>query len=229
MITGRGTGVLEDSRTNAYIESLCRGNGAFLDELEQKCLREDIPIIRPSMQKILRVLIRAVQPGSILEVGTAVGFSAILMAGCAPDNCKITTIEKYEKRILKAKENFALAGLEEKIEFIEGDASDVLKELVDSGRKYDFIFMDAAKGQYFVFLDDVLSLMNTGGMLVSDNVLQDGDIIESRFAVTRRNRTIHSRMREYLYALTHNDRLETTILPVGDGVTISVNTLSQDV
>ena len=214
--------MLEDSRINAYIESLSVGNDGFLDELEKKCIREDIPIIRPSMQKILRVLIKAVQPERILEVGTAVGFSAILMAGCAPDNCTITTIEKYEKRIPEARENFVRAGLEDKIGLLEGDAADILKELADNSLRYDLIFMDAAKGQYFNFLDDVLRLMDKGAVLLSDNVLQDGDIIESRFAVTRRNRTIHSRMRKYLYALTHDERLETTILPVGDGVTMSV-------
>lgn len=214
--------MIEDQRINTYIESLDPGNTGFLGELEQRCLDENIPIIRPSMQKLLKVLIRSSRPGSILEVGTALGFSAILMAGCAPGDCKITTIEKYEKRIPAAKENFKRAELEERIEFIEGDAADVLSELADSGRKYDLIFMDAAKGQYLNFLENVLRLLNDGGMLVSDNVLREGDIIESRFAVTRRNRTIHARMREYLYALTHDERLETVILPVGDGVTVSV-------
>lgn len=214
--------MIEDARISAYIESLSGGNEGFLGELEEKCIAGNIPIIRPSMQKLLKVLIKGIRPVSILEVGTAAGFSAILMAGCAPSDCKITTIEKYEKRIPEAKANFKRAGLDERIEFIEGDAADVLKELADEGRGYDLIFMDAAKGQYLNFLEDVLRLLNPGGMLVSDNVLQDGDIIESRFAVTRRNRTIHSRMREYLYTLTHDERLETTILPVGDGVTISV-------
>lgn len=214
--------MIEDARISAYIESLSGGNEGFLGELEEKCIAENIPIIRPSMQKLLKVLIRGIRPASILEVGTAAGFSAILMASCAPSDCRITTIEKYEKRIPEARANFKRAGLDERIEFIEGDAADVLKELADEGRGYDLIFMDAAKGQYLNFLEDVLRLLNTGGMLVSDNVLQDGDIIESRFAVTRRNRTIHSRMREYLYTLTHDERLETTILPVGDGVTISV-------
>ncbi len=214
--------MIEDQRINTYIESLDPGNKGFLGELEQRCLDENIPIIRPSMQKLLKVLIRSNNPGSILEVGTALGFSAIMMAGCAHDDCKITTIEKYEKRIPAAKENFKRAGLEDRIEFIEGDAADVLLELADSGRKYDLIFMDAAKGQYLNFLENVLRLLDDGGMLVSDNVLREGDIIESRFAVTRRNRTIHARMREYLYALTHDERLETVILPVGDGVTVSV-------
>lgn len=86
---------------------------------------------------------------------------------------------------------------------------------------YDFIFMDAAKGQYIHFMPDILRLLGSEGTLVSDNVLQDGDIIESRFAVTRRNRTIHKRMREYLYELTHDEHLVTAVLPIGDGVTVS--------
>ena len=102
---------------------------------------------------------------------------------------------------------------------MEGDATEILKTLQEP---YDRIFMDAAKGQYIHFLPDVMRLLKKGGILVSDNVLQDGDVMESRYAVTRRNRTIHSRMREYLYELKHNDQLVTDILPVGDGVTVSV-------
>lgn len=214
--------LIEDPRIQAYIESLGRGNGEFLDNLEAVCIRDSIPIIRPSMQSILKVLIGIKSPGSILEVGTATGFSAILMASCTPDESRITTIEKYEKRIPLARKNIAGSGYKDKIKLIEGDAALVLKDLVSEGLKYDMIFMDAAKGQYLNFLEDTLDLLEVGGILVSDNVLQEGDIIQSRFAVTRRNRTIHSRMREYLYRLTHDDRLETTVLPVGDGVTVSI-------
>ena len=159
------------------------------------------------------------RPRKILEVGTAVGFSALLMSEYAPADCHITTIEKYEKRIPVAKENFRKAGREDQITLLEGDAADLLKTLTDS---YDLIFMDAAKGQYIHFMPEVMRLLAPGGLLVSDNVLQDGDVIESRFAVTRRNRTIHSRMRDYLYELTHHPELQTVILPVGDGVTLSV-------
>ena len=214
--------MIEDQRIQAYIESLGCSNGEFLDDLEAECIREAIPVIRPSMQSILKVLIGIGKPGSILEVGTATGFSAILMASCTPKECRITTIEKYEKRIPLARDNITESGYKDRIELIEGDAAKVLKKLAAEGFKYDMIFMDAAKGQYLNFLEDTLSLLEAGGMLVSDNVLQEGDIIQSRFADTRRNRTIHSRMREYLYILTHDDRLTTTILPVGDGVTVSV-------
>ena len=160
-----------------------------------------------------------VKPKSILEVGTAIGFSALLMSEYAPSDCRITTIEKYEKRIPLARENFAKAGRADRITLIEGDAADVLPTLAGP---YDLIFMDAAKGQYIHFMPEVLRLLTPGGLLVSDNVLQDGDVMESRFAVTRRNRTIHTRMREYLYELTHHPELTTTVLSVGDGVALSV-------
>lgn len=171
------------------------------------------------MQSFLKFLLKAHRPKRILEVGTAVGFSAILMSEYAPKDCRITTIEKYEKRIPIARQNFIRAGKEDRITLLEGDAMEILKSL---GGPYDLIFMDAAKGQYIYYLPELLRMLPTGGILVSDNVLQDGDVIESRFAVERRNRTIHARMREYLYALTHCGELTTSILPLGDGVTVSV-------
>ena len=153
-----------------------------------------------------------------VTVGIDLGVRKLLTLSDGTTYNNIHTQEKYEKRIPIAKENFARAGAEQRITLLEGDATDILKQLEGS---YDLIFMDAAKGQYIHFLPDILRLLPTGGLLVSDNVLQDGDIIESRFAVTRRNRTIHARMRDYLYELKHHPQLETVILPVGDGVTLS--------
>ena len=164
------------------------------------------------------MLLAVKRPLRILEVGTAVGFSAILMAEYDPVHCEITTIENYEKRIPIARENFKRAGKEKQITLLAGDATEVLKTLEEP---YDFIFMDAAKGQYIHFLPDIIRLLGEQGVLVSDNVLQDGTIIESRFVVTRRNRTIHKRMRNYLYELTHRDDLVTAVLPIGDGITVS--------
>lgn len=207
-----------DERMAAFIDSLDRGNTAFLDQVEKDALESRIPIVRKSTQSLLKFLLAVKKPERILEVGTAVGFSALLMSEYGPKECHITTIEKYEKRIPVAKENFRRAGREDRITLLEGDASDILRELTGT---YDMIFMDAAKGQYIHFLPDILRLLADGGLLVSDNVLQDGDVIQSRFAVTRRNRTIHARMREYLYELKHHPQLETVILPVGDGVTVS--------
>lgn len=211
--------MIVEERMVSFINSFDRGNTPFLDELEKYAKKNNVPIIRKEMQSFLKLLLAVKRPSHILEVGTAVGFSALLMKEYAPPDCHITTIEKYEKRIPVAKENFKKAGREKDITLLEGDAVLILQQLEG---EYDFIFMDAAKGQYIHFLPDILRLLPEGGLLVSDNVLQDGDIIESRYAVERRNRTIHARMREYLYELKHHDMLETAILPVGDGVTVSV-------
>ena len=210
--------MIVDERLVTYINSLDTGNTSILDQIEQEALENYVPIIRKEMQQFLKLLLAMKRPMRILEVGTAAGFSAILMAEYDPVPCEITTIENYEKRIPIAKENFIRAGKEKQITLLEGDAAQILPTLTES---YDFIFMDAAKGQYIHFMPDILRLLGSEGTLVSDNVLQDGDIIESRFAVTRRNRTIHKRMREYLYELTHDERLVTAVLPIGDGVTVS--------
>lgn len=211
--------MIVDERMLDYILSLDKDESPLIRTIEQEAVRDYVPIIRKESRNLLRVLLKIKKPGRVLEVGTAIGFSAILMGECLPDDSHITTIEKYEKRIPVARENFKRAGMEEKITFIEGDASEVLKELSGS---FDFIFMDAAKGQYIHFFPEVMRLLRSGGILVSDNVLQDGDVVESRYAVVRRNRTIHSRMREYLWTLKHMDGLETIVLPIGDGMTVSV-------
>ena len=210
--------MIVEERMKTYINSLDMGNTPFLQELESRALADRVPIIRRDMQSFMRMLLAVKQPKRILEVGTAVGFSTLLMCEYGPDDLKITTIENYEKRIPIAKENFIRAGKEKQIMLLEGDAAQILPTLTET---YDFIFMDAAKGQYIHFMPDILRLLGSEGTLVSDNVLQDGDIIESRFAVTRRNRTIHKRMREYLYELTHDEHLVTAVLPIGDGVTVS--------
>ena len=213
--------MIVDERFVTYINSLDTGNTPFLEELEKYAKDTYVPIIRKEMQTFLKWMLAVKRPMKILEVGTAVGFSALLMAEYNPVHGEITTIENYEKRIPIAKENFKKAGREQQITLLEGDAADWLKKLEGP---YDFIFMDAAKGQYIHFMDDVIRLLAPKGILVSDNVLQDGDIIESRYVVTRRNRTIHKRMRDYLYQLTHHPQLTTTVLPLGDGVTLSVKT-----
>lgn len=210
--------MIVDERLVTYINSLDTGNTEILDQIEKEAIETYVPIIRKEMQQYLKLLLSIKKPQKILEVGTAVGFSALLMAEYNPVPCHITTIENYEKRIPLARENFRRAGKESQITLLEGDAADILKTLEEP---YDFIFMDAAKGQYIHFMPDILRLLAKDGILVSDNVLQDGDIIESRFIVTRRNRTIHKRMRDYLYELTHNEELITSVLPIGDGITVS--------
>ncbi|MCD7981803.1 MAG: O-methyltransferase [Clostridiales bacterium] len=211
--------MIVDERFCTYINSLGAGNTPLLEEIETEARERHVPVIRRELQDFLKVLLALHQPEHILEVGTAVGFSALFMAEYDPVKAQITTIENYEKRIPVARANFSRAGRDGQITLLEGDAAEVLRELDGS---FDFIFMDAAKGQYLRFLDDVLRLLAPGGVLLSDNVMQDGDILESKFAVARRNRTIHKRMRAYLYELTHHPLLTTTVLAVGDGITLSV-------
>lgn len=210
--------MIVEERMRTFINSLDAGNTPFLDELECSACKDGVPIIRKEMQSFVKTLLAVKKPLQILEVGTAVGFSTLLMCEYGPKNVEITTIENYEKRIPIAKENFKKAGREEQITLLEGDAGEILRNLEGT---YDLIFMDAAKAQYIHWLPDVMRLMHEGSVLISDNVLQEGDLIESHYIVERRNRTIYKRMREYLYELKHDPNLITSIIPLGDGVTVS--------
>ena len=208
-----------DERMVTYINSLDTGHTPFLENLERTAKQTKVPIIRREMQSFLKVLLLLKRPKRILEIGTAVAFSAILMSEYTEEDCIIDTIENYEKRIQKAKENIRCAGKEGRIHLLEGDAMEWMRKL--SG-PYDAIFVDAAKAQYLSYFTEVIRLLKKGGMLISDNVLQEGGIMESRFAVERRDRTIHSRMREYLYLIKHDKRLETAVVPIGDGASVSI-------
>ncbi len=206
-------------RLTAYIHSLEMPESPICEQIRRQARKEDVPILRMETASLLKVLLMMRHPQEILEVGTAIGYSAIVMSEWIPANARIATIERDEGRIASARENIRRAGKEGVITLLEGDALEVMRQLEGP---YDFILMDAAKGQYIHFLPEVMRLLGPGGVLLSDNVLQDGDVIESRYAVTRRNRTIHSRMREYLYELKHHPQLQTAILPVGDGVAVSI-------
>mgnify|MGYP004456827831 FL=1 len=211
--------MIVDPRIVSYINSLDTGNSSICDEIEREAIAADVPIIRKEMGNLLKVLLALKMPHNILEVGTAVGYSSILMSENMPQDCHITTIENYDKRIPVARQNFKRAGKEDKITLIEGDALEVLQDMTGS---FDFIFMDAAKGQYINYYPHIYRLLSDGGLLISDNVLQEGEIVQSKYGVTRRNRTIHERMREYIYLLTHEEGLVTSVVPIGDGITLSV-------
>ncbi len=211
--------MIVDERIVTYIHSLELPESEIIEKIEQEALDMRVPVIRKETQSFLKVLLLIKKPLRILEIGAAVGFSAILMSEYMPEGGRITTIENYDKRIPIARRNFERAGKAGQITLLEGDALVVMKMLPGP---YDFIFMDAAKGQYIQYMPEALRLLAPEGVLVSDNVLQDGEIAESRFAVERRNRTIHSRMREYLYQLKHDVRIQTSILPLGDGIALSV-------
>lgn len=209
--------MIVNERMTTFVDSFNPEKPDYLEALEREALETNVPIIRPQMQSFMKTLLTMSRPKRILEVGCAIGFSALWMRECS--EAEITTIEKYEKRIPIAKANFEKYDPNHRITLLEGDALEILPTLEGP---YDLIFMDAAKGQYLNFLPEIMRLLAPGGILLSDNVLQDGDIIESRFAITRRDRTIHSRMREYLYTLTHHEDLQTSILTVADGATISI-------
>ncbi len=211
--------MFEEERIESFLRAFSKGFPEYIEELEEKAKAADIPIIRKDTQELLRVLLSLKKPKKILEIGTAVGFSSLLMAEYTEDDCKITTIENYPPRIEEAKINFSKFDKKGKINFLEGDAGEIIKNMQD---EYDLIFLDGPKGQYENYLDDLLRMLPSGGLLITDNILKEGEIVESRFAVTRRNRTIHSRMREYLLRLRDEEILENVILPTGDGMTLSV-------
>lgn len=214
--------MIANERIREYIDSLDLGHSRLIEAIRQQAVSEDVPIIKRDTESLLLAMLAAIDAKNALEVGTGVAYSAIAMADAFP-SVHITTIEKYPPRIKKAKENIKLASMEDRITLIEGDAGDILKELtLKRAGSFDFIFMDAAKAQYINWLEMAIALLRAGGMLFSDNVLLEGSIIESRYIVDRRDRTIHTRMREYLYKLKRDERLITSIVTIGDGAAISI-------
>ncbi len=211
--------MIVDQNITTYIHSLEREPDPGLERLRLEAERSGVPVIRRETESFMKVLLKMINPGSILEVGTAVGYSAIFMAKNTGEDCHVTTIENYGERIEAASANIEAYGMEERITLIGKDAQEVLPALDGA---FDLIFLDAAKGQYITFLQDILRLLPKGGILLADNVLQDGELVRSRFATPRRQRTIHDRMREFIWEIKHSDELETTLLTVGDGLTLSI-------
>ena len=214
--------MIVEPRLVEYLNSLETELPEHLKQLEEYAIAHEVPIIRKEAQSFLRLLLELAQPKRILEVGTAIGFSASLLCEYMPEDCRLTTIEKVPMRIVEAEKNLAALKRSKDVTFLTGDAEEVLRDLMEKGEQYDFIFMDAAKGQYMSFLKSILPMLKKGAILITDNVLQEGSIIESKYSITRRDRTIHMRMREYLYELKHNDALTTSIVAVGDGMALSV-------
>lgn len=212
---------MEQQRIEIFLEKYRQQPPSYLVKLEQDALVADVPIIRRGTRDMLRYLLKTARPARVLEVGTAVGYSALYMKECLPETSHITTIEKVEMRLVEARKNLASYDKRGQITLLEGEAAELLHQLAEDGQQFDFIFMDAAKGQYLNFLPDVRQLLAKGGTLVSDNIFHEGDVLESRYAVTRRDRTIHGRMREYLQVLMEIKEWETICLPLGDGMTIS--------
>lgn len=217
----RFDGRVTDERMEVYLETLAHPVPEYIEKLACYAADKHVPVMRRQMGELLRFIINKNSITDILEVGTAIGYSALYMSECN-SNVKIDTIEKVPARIKQALDNFRLYDTDKRISLLEGDAKEVLDNLIDDKRIYQMVFLDAAKAQYSVYMNQLYELLDKGGIVVTDNVLQEGELLESRYAVNRRDRTIHSRMREFLYDITHSDRWDTIVLPIGDGVAISV-------
>ncbi len=214
--------MIANERLVNYIHSLEPDRSELLENVRKEALAAEIPIIRDETAALLKCFVMMLRPRRILEIGTAVGYSALIMAEAMPEEANIVTVENYQPRVLEASKNISKSIYRDRIRLINDDAGKVIKTMASSGEQFDFIFMDAAKGQYINWLPDIMKMMPDRAVLFSDNILQDGRIIESRYQVERRDRTIHTRMREYLFELKHNDELETAILTDGDGISVSV-------
>lgn len=207
-------------RINSYIRSLINNQEEGLETIYSQAVLDGVPVIRPEAREFMRVQLMLKKPLNILEIGTAVGYSSLFMTSVISEEAHITTLELDEERIRQAKNNIASLGKTDKITILEGDAYEILKTLPTD--EYDFVFVDAAKAQYINYLPDVKRVSKKDALIITDNVLQEGDVLESHFLVEKRNRTIHDRMREYLYVITHDEELVTSVLSVGDGMAVSI-------
>ena len=202
-----------------YLDIISPVNSQTVEEIRSVAKENYIPIIKRDTENLLKFVLKMQNPKSILEIGCAVGYSAIIML--ENSDADIVTVEKMPERVEEAKKNIKYANLEDRAKIIEGDAGEILERLVNESKKFDFIFMDAAKAQYITWLPTVKALLKDKGIIFSDNCLQEGDLLESSFAIRKRDKTIHKRMRDYIYLLLHDEDLESWIFSIGDGVLLS--------
>ena len=202
-----------------YLDIISPVNSQTVEEIRFVAKENYIPIIKRDTENLLKFVLKMQNPKSILEIGCAVGYSAIIML--ENSDADIVTVEKMPERVEEAKKNIKYANLEDRAKIIEGDAGEILERLVNENKKFDFIFMDAAKAQYITWLPTVKALLKDKGIIFSDNCLQEGDLLESSFAIRKRDKTIHKRMRDYIYLLLHDEDLESWIYSIGDGVLLS--------
>ena len=202
-----------------YLDIISPVNSQTVEEIRSVAKENYIPIIKRDTENLLKFVLKMQNPKSILEIGCAVGYSAIVML--ENSGADIVTVEKMPERVEEAKKNIKYANLEDRAKIIEGDAGEILERLVNENKKFEFIFMDAAKAQYITWLPTVKALLKDNGIIFSDNCLQEGDLLESSFAIRKRDKTIHKRMRDYIYLLLHDEDLESWIFSIGDGVLLS--------
>lgn len=207
-----------NSRVTTYLDSLYKPLTEELGKLREDSEEKLIPIILKDTEGYLLNLLRMKKPAKILEIGTAVGYSACCMAHVLPD-CHITTIEAFEKPAETARENIKRLGYDKQIEVICGEGQTVLDTLEPG---YDFVFIDAGKSHYRTFWDKSVAICNPGAIIISDNILMKGKTVLDRLEVIRRYRTSHKHMRAYLEYITNTDEADTSLLPIGDGVAFSI-------
>ena len=218
MVEYEKDGIVQSYVTD-YIRSVLKKKDGIFAKLEKYAEENDVPIVQPETAKFLETFIMANQPKKILEVGCAIGYSAIIMAASAPD-AHITTLEFDENIAVIAKENIKKAGLEGRVKVVYADARDYIPYM-DCDEEYDLIFLDGPKAHYINMLDDCMRLLKVGGTLVCDNILYKGMTARDDLIIKRKI-TIVKRLRKFIDELTIRDDMETSVLTIGDGVTISV-------
>lgn len=191
-------------------------NSVELEKIKKKALEDKVPIIMDDTLEVVAKILTEIKPNKILEIGTAVGYSSICFSEYLQENGKIDTIERDTERVKEARENIKKAEVEDKINIYEGDAVEILPTLND---EYDVVFIDAAKGKYPFFLNQALRMIRQGGVIIADNVLYKGYVMSDYNK--HKQRTAVRNLREYIAEITNNDKLETKILEVGDGLAIS--------
>ncbi len=209
--------VISDEGLKNYIDGVLPLREGELGRLQEYGYKEGYPIIPKDTAALMAVLLSGEKPKNILELGTAIGFSACFMADFLAEGGRVTTVDRYPLMIEEAKKNITELGKSELIRMIEGDINEVVRSLRG---EFDVIFMDGGKGQYINILPDCLRLLRKGGLLIADDILLDGEIGKDRLGIKRRNRTTWSRLRDFIDALVKNDRLETSILTIGGGMAV---------
>ncbi len=209
--------MIREKRVDDYVNYLIgnnNDNGEILQAIYEQALADNVPIIKPEMEGFLKTLLSICKPKNILELGTAVGYSGSIFL-CYDKRCSLVTVEKSEQNAKKAIENFEKQGFTGRYTLYNAD---ILQCEQIKQNKYDFIFVDAAKSSYNEYFDIVKELINDDGIIVFDNILQNGDIAKSKYAVNRRMRTIHTRMKKFMSRVLYDDNFNSTLMTISDGV-----------
>lgn len=209
--------IVNDS-VEEYIRNTMKKRHGLIAEMEEYAKENSVPIIHKEVSQLLYVLLKMHKPKRILEIGCAIGYSSIFFEDTLDGQVDIITTERNPLMLEKAEENIKKAGYEDKIKILVGNAEETLADIEGN---FDMIFIDAAKGQYKLFFDMVIDKLEKGGLIISDNILYKG-MIASDALVVRRKKTIVKRMRTYLDYISNDDRFDTSIIPIGDGLAITI-------